>query len=109
MQSLIDFLSFKLFISPYVLIACYYMGAIGIPVASWLLARWLGNQLTPTWDINGLVKKSRSKTKRQPPRILLVGLFSIIFISMEIIWRMLFEFLIAYLQMRSALMDLTMQ
>jgi len=33
MQTLLDFLSFKSFISPSVLIVCYYLGALGAPLA----------------------------------------------------------------------------
>lgn len=38
--------------------------------------------------------------------MLLYILFLLFFICMEIMWRMMFEFLIAYLQMREALMEL---
>jgi hypothetical protein len=89
MQTFIDFLNFRFFISPYVLVICYYIGALGVPIGSWLLALWIKRKLTRTKD-----------------RILLYILFIVFFICMEVMWRMMFEFIIAYLQMREALMEL---
>jgi hypothetical protein len=82
------------------------MGALGVPIISWLLALWIKRKY---WLVANLYESSKrtlinlTKTK---DRILLYSLFIGFFICMEIMWRMMFEFLIAYLQIREALMEL---
>ncbi len=73
-----------------------YIGAVGVPIGSWLLALWIKRKYS--------LASNMTRTK---DRILLYILFFVFFICMEIMWRMMFEFLIAYLQMREALMELT--
>ena len=106
MQGFIDFLNFKIFISPYVLIISYYIGAIVVPVGSWFLASWIIRKYTIASDIYESGKSTFKNITRTRDRILLYALFILFFICMEIMWRMMFEFLIAYLQMREALMQL---
>ncbi len=104
MQSIMDFLSFKTFISPYILIICYFIGAIIIPITSIFLVNWAKNKwIKPKYY-------STLKHKILPSltiRIYSVILAIILFISLEIMWRMLFEFLIAYLQIREVLISIT--
>ncbi len=107
MQSVIDFLNFRLFISPYVLVACYYFGAIVVPLGSWFFARWVKHRY---WVVSDIYESGKSRFKgitRTKDRVLLYGLFVFFFISMEIMWRMMFEFLLAYLQIREALLELS--
>ena len=106
MQGFIDFLNFRLFISPYVLVACYYIGGIGMPVASWFLLLWIRRRFTVAADIHDAAATTLIDNTGLNNRFLLSLLFIACFICMEIAWRMLFEFLIAYLQMREALMEL---
>ncbi len=106
MQGFIDFLNFRFFISPYVLLACYYIGAIGVPIGSWFLALWIKRKYWLASNIYDLSKITFIKITRTKDRILLYILFLVFFICMEIMWRMMFEFIIAYLQMRDALMEL---
>ncbi len=104
MQYLEDFLSFKHFISPYFLFVFYYMGALGIPIASWFFAIWLKKKY---WLVAGVYTSSKKiliTTTRIKHRVWFLLLFSFLFLWMEIMWRMLFEFLIAYLQIRDALL-----
>jgi len=112
MQGIMDFLSFKTFISPYVLIICYFIGAFIIPIASLFLVKWLHSKYRPILDATAFAKDVLPKlTFKQfislKQRILFISAVLIFFISLEIMWRMLFEFLIAYLQIREALMLLT--
>jgi len=106
MQGFIDFLNFKLFISPSVLIVFYYIGAITVPVASWSLTSWIIRKYSIASDIYESGKSIFNNITRTKDRILLYTLFILFIIFMEIMWRMMFEFLIAYLQMRDALMQL---
>jgi len=39
-QTLRDFLSFQTFVSPYALIGFYYLGALVMPLATWVLMIW---------------------------------------------------------------------
>ncbi len=107
MQSLGDFLSFQLFISPYVLIACYYLGAVAVPIASWFFAAWVKRRYWMVSDIYESGKTAITGITRTRDRILLGLMFIIGFICMEIMWRMMFEFMLAYLQIRDALIDLS--
>jgi hypothetical protein len=109
MQGFIDFLNFNFFISPYVLVACYYIGAIAIPFSGWFLASWIIRKYLLASDVCESGKTTLSNITSKKDRVLLYALFILFFIFMEIIWRMMFEFLIAYFQMRDALMELVSQ
>lgn len=106
MQGFIDFLNFRFFISPYVLVTCYYIGALGVPVGSWFLALWIKRKYWLVSDVYESGKAAFINITRTKDRMILYTLFVLFFICMEIMWRMMFEFLIAYLQMREALMVL---
>ena len=100
-----DFLTFKSFISTEVLIIFYYLGAIIMPVAIWFLLVWLMQKykFLDTAYESGKEILWQSLNKKQ--QIKLVVLFVTLFLFMELFWRMLFEFLIAYMQMRDALLQ----
>ncbi|HFD32546.1 MAG TPA: DUF4282 domain-containing protein [Gammaproteobacteria bacterium] len=109
MQGFVDFLSFKTFISPYVLLAFYYIGALGVPIGSWLFALWIKRKY---WVVSDAYETGKEVINAYTPvkyRILFFSLFIFCFICMEIFWRMMFEFMLAYLQMRDALMILVAQ
>jgi hypothetical protein len=98
-----DFLTFKSFISIETLIVFYYMGAIVMPIGLFLSLAWFIQKFS-------LVKNSLEQGKKQLWSRLTglqkfkTLLFLIaIFLFMELFWRMLFEFLIAYMQIRDAL------
>jgi hypothetical protein len=112
MQSIMDFLSFKTFISPYILIICYFIGAVIIPITSILLVKWAKNKWIKSKYYSNLKNEILPPLKISQFIPLKIRLYSIIaaiilFISLEIMWRMLFEFLIAYLQIREALVSIT--
>ena len=112
MQGIIDFLSFKLFISPSVLIICYFIGAFIIPIASIVFVKWLKFKYQALIDTLLLPKNVLPKLQfkhfiRLKHRIIFISTIVILFICLEIMWRMLFEFLIAYLQIRDALLAIT--
>ena len=100
-----DFLTFKSFISTDVLIIFYYIGAFILPVGIWVFLAWLIRKyrfINATYE-NGKEIIWKSLNKKQQAKILALLITSFVF--MELFWRMLFEFLIAYMQIRDALVD----
>ena len=100
-----DFLTFKSFISIKVLIIFYYIGALILPVGLWFLINWLIRKYN---FFDEVYKKGKdiiwkSLDKKQQAKLLI--LFILFFLFMELFWRMLFEFLIAYMQIRDALIQ----
>ena len=101
-----DFLTFKSFISIEVLILFYYLGALIMPIGMWIFVNWVIRRyriLNITYE-SGKEKIWRTLNTKQ--KVKLVALFIACFLFMELFWRMLFEFLIAYMQMRDALLNL---
>lgn len=100
-----DFLTFKSFISTDVLIIFYYLGAFILPTVIWLLLTWLIRKYrllnTAYEGEKGIVWKSLNKKQQTK----FVAFFVTSFLFMELIWRMFFEFLIAYMQIRDALLQ----
>ena len=98
-----DFLTFDSLISIPVLITLYYIGAVICPFVMWRCMRWL-LQKYPL--IESLHTQGRALAWGQLPndkKWKLVMLFAVMFIMAELFWRMMFEFLIAFIQMRDAL------
>lgn len=106
MQGFIDFLNFRFFISPYVLVACYYIGVLGVPFGSWFMASWIKRKYWLASDAYESEKRTFDNVISTKERMILSVIFILFFICMEIMWRMMFEFLMAYLQMRDLLMEL---
>jgi len=104
MEFLLDFLRFRTFISPYALIVFYYLGAVGIPGASWLFLVWLRRRYKPFGLAYPPARQIPTVVVPLRYRVLSMLLFFLILLFMEVIWRMLFEYLIAFLQMRDALL-----
>ena len=98
-----DFLTFKTFVSPTVLIVMYIFGALIMPLIAWLMAIKVRKYLPS--DIvsikNNLFSKMSSRDKS-----ILIGISLLMLLCMEICWRMLFEFLIAYMQIRDVLVGI---
>ena len=98
-----DFLTFKSFISTEVLIVFYYLGAVVLPVGMWFVMLWLLHryELFNTAYTTGKAIIWQSLTRKQKTYLLVS--FVTLFLFMQLFWRMLFEFLIAYMQIRDAL------
>ena len=106
MQALLDFFAFRTFVSQELLILGYALGAIGVPVASWALALWIKGRyrlVSASYERGKAVVRGLTRAR---DRALFWGMFLTAFVMMELMWRMMFEFLIAYLQMRDALVHL---
>jgi hypothetical protein len=118
-----DFFAFRTFIAPGVLYITYYVGAVSIPVFAWLLARQArARALEVRARARALAAQAPAVTGQALGRVSqasadwagetslglagwarVAGVALATFILMEIGWRMLFEFLLAYFQMREAL------
>jgi len=100
-----NFLTFKTFITPTLLIFIYFIGAILIPLLSWYIARFVKNTYFShsSKQINQTVHQQTSSKQR----ILMILFFMLCFFCMEIFWRVLFEVFIAYFDMHDALLQLT--
>ena len=101
MQRIYEFLTFSYSISPGLLVAFYILGAVGMPYFAWRLAhRFLPRPAAkpPKAGLAGAPKSGRWDTGR------LYSVCLLAFIFMEVLWRMLFEYLAAFLQMRDALL-----
>lgn len=103
MQLINDFLVFKFFISPYVLIIFYYIGAILIPFISYSIIYYIKKKYWLATETIDAVKSTVTQMTSNKFRLGFVFVFILTLIFFEIIWRMMIEFLIAYLQIRDAL------
>ncbi len=99
-----DFLTFQTFITPTLLILMYYIGAVLIPIVSWYLARWI--QKSYFIEVSRHIKEEITTRTTAKQRFIIYTTFILCFFCMEIFWRMIFEFLIAYFDMHDALMKL---
>ncbi len=98
-----DFFAFRTFVSPWALIVFYYLGAAVMPAAAWGAALWFVRRYAGAAEA---LERGRKKvwdvlTPRQRAGLIFAAVFG--FFMMELFWRMMFEFLIAYLQIRDAL------
>lgn len=100
---MMDFLTFKKFISPTVLIVFYYIGAVLIPLAIFLLRKWIIRKINTFYSAEQMLQKMLLSALTTKQKAQLLFAFILCFLCMELFWRMLFEYLIAYMQIRDAL------
>ena len=100
-----DFLTFETFITPTLLIFIYYIGVILIPIVSWYLASWI--KKTYFSDIYEKMKEQIRTYTTSKQRLYMTIAFLFCFLCMELFWRVMFEFFIAYFDIHDALMKLT--
>ena len=102
-SALWDFLSFRTFLSPTLLLVFYYLGALGAPLLFWVLTSRFKKQIDriPLHDVDPATKAAI--TRWIPSRRRLYLYMALGFLVMEVFWRVMFEFLLAYFQMRDYL------
>lgn len=100
---MMDFLSFKEFISIPVLIAFYYFGAVLFPIFMWVFSTWIMKKFAFIDEAQKKGKEAVWSLLSIRQKLMLVGSFIMAFLFMELFWRMMFEYLIAFMQMRDAL------
>ena len=100
-----DFLIFDNFISIPALIGFYYLGAILCPFVMWRCMRWVLTKfsLLEQTYLQGKSLIWQALPAKQKAKVLL--LFIAAFLLAEVFWRMMFEFLIGYMQMHDALVQ----
>jgi hypothetical protein len=96
-QTLLAFGRFELFVSPSILVIVYWFGAVGIPLLAVLFVRRLLRRLTLP-DISGLHEWQRN-------RMLIIIIAIMMFLFAELMWRMMIETVLAWFQMRDALVN----
>lgn len=99
-----DFLSFRVLMTPAILVVVYYFGAIAGPLAVIIFLKKAGQVSglsSPATPRRGQLRESINESKSL---LILAGV--ILLIILEVFWRMLFEFLIAYFQIHNALMGM---
>jgi len=100
-----DFLTFKTFISTDALILFYYLGALVLPVGLWFFLMWLIRKYELLHTAYENTKALLWASLSVKHRIIFAALWILAFLFMELFWRMFFEFLIAYMQIRDALLQ----
>ena len=98
-----DFLTFDSFISIPVLIGFYYLGAVICPVLMWQCIRWFLRKYPLIQSLHTEGKEIVWSQLPTDKKWKMLILFVMMFMLAELFWRMMFEFLIAYMQMRDAL------
>ncbi len=99
-QLLLAFFRFELFITPSVLIFMYWLGAVGLPLLAIVLIRKiLQHPAMP--DISEVPVWQRNRT-------LVIASGITMFVFAELIWRMMIETVLAYFQMRDALIGVSL-
>ena len=88
MHTLTDFLAFRTFVTPSVLLGVYYLGAVGMPLLFLYLLRRESFRQIRQW------LKSAWQWRLAAVLFFLAG---------ELAWRIFIEFFVAYFQIRAAL------
>jgi len=105
MQTLLDFLTFKRFITADILIVCYYIGALLIPFLLYKTRHYLSENVSLFRTLNTFLNSAfNTLEKKQKNYIKLLLL--LMFLAMEVMWRMMFEMMIAYFQMHDYLQQI---
>jgi uncharacterized membrane protein len=103
-----EFLRFEKFISKEALIVFYYLGALALPGFLILSARWAAHRFHHLGDAARTAGKDILwNTLDGNHKLKLTIAFVACLLLMELFWRMLFEFLIAYMQIHDALLHLS--
>lgn len=96
------FLTFECFIAIPLLLLGYYLGAVLLPLVLWLSRHYLLDK----FSLLNWIDQQRNlifKQLSQRDRIIVIVLLFLMFVAMEIIWRMMFEAMIGYFQMHDFL------
>jgi len=105
MQTLLDFLSFKRFIAADVLICCYYIGAVLIPLALFGARSYLVRKISWLRSFEEMLTKQAETLEPKSKRYLIL-FFILMFLAMELMWRMMLEMMIGYFQMHDYLQQM---
>ena len=99
-QGLFGILTFDTFISPAILLLCYYLGAVILPILIYRFIYRKFKKISPA-GLPEVEKVTEKIGLKFSPK----WIFILSFLAFEICWRIFFEFFIAYFQIREALMS----
>ncbi len=102
MQTFFDFLSFKHFIAADILIVCYYIGALLFPLILYLSRKYIIQNISWINTFYSRFTTSMHALSIQK-KLLIILFFLLLFLSMEVVWRMMCEMMIGYFQMHDYL------
>ncbi len=97
-----NFLTFQTFIAQDILIIAYYIGAVAIPIFMWYSKGYLQRNFTFFAQIGATLNQRFGTLSAQNRIVALLGFF-ILFLCMELCWRMMFEMMIGYFDMHDYL------
>ncbi len=87
----------------------YAFGAILVPVLSWFMALWLKRKFKFFSDaVDHGVAATQQYTQRKH-RFIVYAIAVFIFICLEIMWRIMFEFFVVYFQINDSLLLLNIK
>lgn len=101
-----DFLTFRRFITDELLVFFYYVGAIAVPALLWMMRIYFARKFSLFQKLQLVQKRFYASLSNKDRMIIAIIVFSV-FLCMEIMWRMIFETMIAYFQMRDYLQEMS--
>ena len=101
-----DFLTFRTFVSPDILILFYYIGAVIFPIIIWKARAYLVQKVPLLQTAQNRSKTLFNALNTQDKTIVIIT-FIIMFLGMELVWRMMFETVIGYFNMHEYLQILS--
>ena len=103
-----DILTFHRFVTRDVLVVCYYLGAVVMPLVLLLLRRSITRKFTFLQNIERALQKwFKSRSQIEKAAVWIV--FIVGFLLMELGWRMVFEAMIGYFDIHDDLRRILMQ
>lgn len=110
MQLVTDFLTLRFFVTPYVMVLVYWLGAFVAPLLAALFTAWIVSLLRQNdTSAAGIEKVSgwwNQWAYARHAKMVAILVFATIFLFLELVWRMLFEFLIALFHIHDALLTI---
>ena len=101
-----DFLTFRTFITPDILIFFYYVGAVVIPIVMLQSRKYLVEKV-PLFQTAKNMSQTFLNTLNTKEKTVVIISFIIMFLVMEMMWRMVFEAMIGYFHMHEYLQVLS--
>jgi hypothetical protein len=101
-----DILSFNHFVTQNVLIFFYYIGAIVIPIGLLFFRSYLIDNISYIKKINTKVKNFFSSLNAAQKTVTVLS-FLLLFLCMQLCWRMMFEAMVGYFDMHDYLYEIS--
>jgi len=102
---MIDILTFSTFITPNILIIFYYIGAVIIPLLLWFSKKKIFQKISFLQSAEDrVVRFYLSRPKRD--QLLAIVFFVLLFLFLELFWRMMFEMMIGYFDIHNYLYEI---